>query len=159
MGEQNKGVEGQSQMFALDDEAHRGRAAVHVLAVSLEPFVIVYACEGHVPPIRVAREKDAGFLEKLAGGRHVVGDRVLSGQTPELLSCLLNAVAPRDAAVVIGCIHPSAGKHVGAAHERRPLVAADEKHLRSSRTVAQDDDRCGGTGIGDEGIRGHDGQY
>lgn len=159
MGKQDERVERKPQMFALDGEAHRGGAAMHVLPVSLEPFVNVGARKGDVSPVGVAREKDAGFLEELASGRHVVGDRLRRCQASELPSCVVDPVAPRDTSVVIGCINPSTGKNVSAAHERRPLVAADEKHLRSSRTVAQHHDRCGGTGIGDEGIRGHDGQY
>ena len=106
-----------------------------------------------------SREEDARFLEQLAGGRHVVGDRVLRSQRPELLSRVVDAVAPLDAAVVIGCIHPSARKHMGAAHERRPLVTADEEDLRSSRTVTQHHDGCGRAGIRDEGINRHDRQY
>ena len=132
---------------------------MYILPESLEPFVVFGAGKGDISSVRVARKEDACFLEQLACGRHVIGDRVLRGQPLELLSCVIDSIAPADAAVVIGCIHPSAGKHVGAAHERRPLMAADEKHLRSSRTVAEHDHRCGGTGIGDEGIRGHDGQY
>jgi hypothetical protein len=59
---------------------------------------------------------------------------------------------------VIRCIDPPAGEHMSAAHERHPLVSADEKHLRPSRTVAENDDRRGRPGIRDEGVRAHDGQ-
>ena len=84
--EQHERVERQTQMLALDDEAHRRGAAMHVLAVSLEPFVVVGAGQGDVSSVRVAGEQDAGFLEQLARGRDVIGDRVLRGQARELLS-------------------------------------------------------------------------
>jgi len=38
-------------------------------------------------------------------------------------------------------------------------MPADEKNLRPSRTVAENDDRRGWPGIGDESVRADDGQY
>ena len=132
---------------------------MHILAVSLEPFVVVGAGKRDISSVRVARQEDACFLEQLARGRHVIGDRVLRGQPLELPSGVIDSIAPADAAVVIGCIHASAGKHMGTAHEWCALMAANEEHLRASRAVAQHHHRCRRTGIGDKGIRRHNGQY
>jgi len=121
--------------------------------------VCVGACERDEAPGLVAREQDACLLEQLAGGRDVIGDGVLRRQPRQPLSRPVNAVAPLRAAVVIRCIDPPAREHVSAAHERHSLVTADEKDLRPSRTVAENDDRRGRPGIRDEGVRAHDGQY
>src|SRR5262245_56711892 len=127
--------------------------------VSLEPLVGLGARERDEAAGLVTREKDACLLEQLPGRRDVIGDRILWRQTRQPLSRTVDAVAPLRAAVVIRCIHPSAGEHMSAAHERHPLVTADEKYLWPSRTVAENDDRRGRPGIRDEGFRRHETQY
>lgn len=132
---------------------------MHILSVALEPFVVVGAGKGDVSSVRVAGEQNTRFFEQLARGCHVIRDRVGRRQAAELPGRVIDSVTPVDAAVMIRRIHSSAWKHMGTAHERRSFVTPHQEHLRSSRTVAQHDHRGGGTRIGNEGIRGHDGQY
>ena len=135
---------------------------VHAGAILLEPLVIRGAGERHEVAVRMPGEQHARFLEQLARGGHVIGDRVGRRQAVELAGCVRDAVAPRVVGVAVGGVDAAAGKHVRAAHERRAFVPADHEHFRAGRAVAQHDDGGGGTRICNDRVGGagsHRGQY
>jgi len=60
---------------------------------------------------------------------------------------------------VVACVDAAAGKHVRSAHERGVFVPAHHEGFRAASAVAEDDNGCGRTGVCNEGVRGHGGQY
>ena len=146
--EEDERVERETHALAIDDRPQRRATGVDLFAIVLEPRVIVGARQRHEPAGAVARQQDAGFLEQLARGGHVIRDRFVRRQRVELPGGVRDAVAPRVIALLIDRVDASTGKHVRAAHEHGPLVTADHEHLGPGGAVPQDDDGGGWTRVG-----------
>ena len=153
MREEHERVQRQTETLAFDHGPQRCPSAVHVLAILVESRVPGGAGERHELAARVPGEQDARFLEQLTRGGHVIGGRFRGRQDGELPRGVCDAVAPLFVRRVIRSVHPSAGEHVSASHERGAFMAPDHEHFRTRRAVAQHDDRRGWTRVGDDRAR------